>query len=184
MHMPKAAALLLLLPLLGCTTTSSERAWLGANAVEDAALLVDRVDQDGPADRSGLREGDTISALDGQPVASLAELRLAVDGRAPGSTVTLDVLRAGEPLALQVKLGKETVVSGGEFTLGLPLTLLALPEGDRSGFSLLGVGFFCDDARQRRLASAKRRGPLQEYWHLNLGVLSVRSGVRVVSQEP
>ena len=69
----------------------------------------------GPGNRAGLRPGDVVTAVAGQPVSTPGELRYLVSTFAPGSTVALKVLRAGEP--------DPTVVD---------VTLDALPEAPRT----------------------------------------------------
>jgi serine protease Do len=93
------------------------RAWLG---VEIRALREDEefrrltpglrdgvvvrgIVRDGPAAKSTLKLGDVITAVDGRPVATAQELRNAVRTKRAGSTVTLDVVRAGKPLQVQVR---------------------------------------------------------------------------------
>ena len=49
--------------------------------------------QNSPADRLGLREGDVIVKLDGVDVADTYELRNRILGMAPGTIVTITILR-------------------------------------------------------------------------------------------
>jgi serine protease Do len=56
------------------------------------------------ADKAGLRHGDTVIAVDGQPVKDARALIDAVSTRPPGTRVNLDVVRDGKPLGLKVKL--------------------------------------------------------------------------------
>ena len=51
----------------------------------------------GPGNRAGLRPGDVVTAVAGKPVTTPGELRYLVSTFAPGSTVSLNVLRPGEP---------------------------------------------------------------------------------------
>lgn len=48
---------------------------------------------DSPAARAGLRPGDEITALDGQPVSDLAELERRLSDRAAGDEVVLSIKR-------------------------------------------------------------------------------------------
>lgn len=66
------------------------------------AVEVVRVEADGPAARTGIRPGDLILALDGQPVAGIDDLQRRL-GSWPGATpVRVRVLRGGAPLEVVV----------------------------------------------------------------------------------
>jgi S1-C subfamily serine protease len=88
------------------STRASRRAWLGVNCVErDGRLVVVRVNEDGPAERAGLRPGDQILNLDGRPVHDLAEFyrRLWNEGP-PARRVTLEIRReAGNTQRLELQ---------------------------------------------------------------------------------
>jgi S1-C subfamily serine protease len=86
-------------------------ATLGVNArtVTDGArngALVLNVEPGSGAEQAGLQERDTIIAVDGEPVASSEELVVAVDARAPGDEVTLEVIRGGRSVEVQAVLGQ------------------------------------------------------------------------------
>ncbi len=79
-------------------------------------VLVMEVDEGSGADRAGLRPtrrdrrgrvviGDVIVAVDGQPVRSSEELRLRLEQRQPGETVSVTVDRDGRERDLEVRLG-------------------------------------------------------------------------------
>ncbi len=57
-----------------------------------------------PAESAGLRVDDLVVAVDGRPIASAAGLVAAVRGSAPGTLLTLEVVRAGETLEVPVTL--------------------------------------------------------------------------------
>jgi len=66
-------------------------------AKESGAMVIS-VEDASPAKRAGLREGDVIVALEGQPVAGVDDLhRLLTDARV-GVSCTLDVLRSTEKM--------------------------------------------------------------------------------------
>ena len=70
-------------------------------AKESGAMVIS-VEDASPAKRAGLREGDVIVALEGQPVAGVDDLhRLLTDARV-GVSCTLDVLRSTEKLEVRV----------------------------------------------------------------------------------
>ena len=66
--------------------------------------LVGDVTPDSPASRAGLQKGDIILAIDGKPVNNSAELRMHVSLMAPGTQVSVKVLRGGEDRTFNVTL--------------------------------------------------------------------------------
>ncbi|MEP7138082.1 MAG: S1C family serine protease [Caldimonas sp.] len=95
------------------------RAWLGIGAqavpLHDAAgqadpssrsgLLITSLASDGPAERAGLRIGDIVVRAAESAAASLRDLRAALSAHV-GRSVTLDVLRGGQPLELKTEVGE------------------------------------------------------------------------------
>jgi PDZ domain-containing secreted protein len=55
--------------------------------------VVEDVREDSPAEQAGLRQGDLITAIEGDPVKGPADLADAIAGREPGDRVTLTILR-------------------------------------------------------------------------------------------
>jgi len=80
---------------------------------EDAqgAVTVRRVLPGGAADKGGVREGDVITNVNGQSVRTIADLRAALQGAQPGSAVTLQVTRGGQPQTLTVTLTARPAVA-------------------------------------------------------------------------
>jgi serine protease DegQ len=76
------------------------------NLASDEGALIAKVESGGPADRAGLRAGDVVTAADGRPVRSGADLRNQIGLVRLGSAVKLDVLRGGRQLALTVKTAR------------------------------------------------------------------------------
>jgi len=68
--------------------------------------LVGDVSPNSPAQRSGLERGDIIEDVNGKPVADANDLRMRISMMAPGSDVTLKVLRNGAEREMAVKLGE------------------------------------------------------------------------------
>ena len=60
----------------------------------------------GPGEKAGIREGDIITAIDGQPVAGSTELTGIQRTYAVGDTVQVEVWRAGETVQLEVTFGE------------------------------------------------------------------------------
>jgi Do/DeqQ family serine protease len=59
-----------------------------------------------PGAKAGLKSGDVIVAIDGKAVQGPDDLTMDVISRAPGTTVTLDVVRNGQPMKVSVTLGQ------------------------------------------------------------------------------
>jgi len=59
-----------------------------------------------PADRAGVHMGDVVIAINGQPVDAVSALQARVAQFQPGETVRLGLVRYGEPVQVNVKLGE------------------------------------------------------------------------------
>jgi serine protease Do len=73
---------------------------------DTSGALAEDVDAGGPADKAGLKNGDVIRKVNGEPVNDAGQLTLLVTNLAPGSVATLDVIRDGQPLTIKVTLGE------------------------------------------------------------------------------
>jgi S1-C subfamily serine protease len=62
--------------------------------------------EDGPARKAGIRPGDVITAVDGQPVTAMETLRALITSLRPGQTVRLEGFRSGSPITFDVVLGE------------------------------------------------------------------------------
>ena len=95
------------------------RGWLGVGIQslnEDLAeamdldaregVMINSVQDDGPAAKAGARTQDVIVEFNGQPVRNSDQLRLAVARANPGSSSEMVVLRDGKRQTLRVKLGE------------------------------------------------------------------------------
>ncbi|MEY2597963.1 MAG: hypothetical protein RLZZ244_644 [Verrucomicrobiota bacterium] len=69
--------------------------------------LIIEVQPNSPAEKSGLRTYDVVTAVNGKKVEGTQELRLRIAGMLPGSKVTLQVVRDRKPLDLAVQLGEK-----------------------------------------------------------------------------
>ena len=80
---------------------------VGLDQVRDGAAvsggaLVRTVMAGGPAARAGLRPGDVITAVDGQAIASPAQLTQIVERSGVGRTLAVRIERQGQPLMLSI----------------------------------------------------------------------------------
>jgi len=90
-------------------------------------LLVQDVTAGSAAEQAGLRPGDIVTQLDGQPVATVSAFRNAVARKQPGASVQLELWREGKAQTVSVKLGEvpgaaDAAASGdtGDTTKGAP----------------------------------------------------------------
>ncbi|HET6183993.1 MAG TPA: trypsin-like peptidase domain-containing protein [Acetobacteraceae bacterium] len=93
---------------------SIPRGWLGVS-VENAerssdatpkGVLVAGVERGSPAARAGLRPGDVVVAVNGEAVNTSLGLVRDIAERAPGQSVTLEILRDGRTLSIRVVVGQ------------------------------------------------------------------------------
>jgi serine protease Do len=97
------------------------RAWLGVQQkdvtadlseqfglAEPRGVLINNVYKDTPAEKAGLKQGDIILSIDGQPVNSADELALKVAEIKPGTTVTLAVWRDKREIQVKATLAERT----------------------------------------------------------------------------
>ena len=59
--------------------------------------IIGRVEPGGPGAKAGLRQGDVVTAINGQAVTPDRTLSYLVANAAPGSTIRMDVIRDGRP---------------------------------------------------------------------------------------
>ena len=104
--------------------------------------LVSNVDPGGPADDAGLRTGDVIRKVDGQPIVASGDLPALIGQATPGAKVTLEVWREGKREELTARLGdaseKKAVQAkaddaAGKGRLGLALRPLQPQEKREAG---------------------------------------------------
>ena len=70
----------------------------------DGGLIVQEVEPNSPAAQSGLRPGDVITRLNGNPVRRANRFRNFVAASGPGSVIHLDTLSDGKPRRVNVRL--------------------------------------------------------------------------------
>ena len=127
---------------------SVSRGWLGVKIQpidEDTAAsiglaqakgaLVNEVTPGGPAAAAGIRNGDAVLTVDGQPINDSRDLARKVAALAPNKTVDVKVIRGGKEQVIPVKLG--TFPAGKELAkLEEPNKPAAVAEPNQLGLTL------------------------------------------------
>ncbi|MEU6313916.1 S41 family peptidase [Streptomyces sp. NPDC047014] len=161
----------------------------------DGAIAIDKVQPGGPAERAGLREGDRLLGVDGQPVTGMAVADVVALLRgAAGTPVRLDLSRDGagrtetvlrqqlrtEAVTVRQLAGEVTVIKVSSFTRGtgerVRAAVRAAPAGGGVLLDLRGNrGGLVDEAVAA--ASAFLDGGL-------VATYDVRGEQRVLNAEP
>jgi len=72
---------------------------------DGAGVLVESISPGHPADKGGIEVGDIITKVAGQSCTNRDILRSIVSIRKPGDTVTMNIIRNGESIVKEVRLG-------------------------------------------------------------------------------
>jgi serine protease Do len=115
------------------------------NIEQVTGALVSDVQPGGPGEKGGLRRGDVITSIDGEPVRDGNVLRNHVAGLQPGTRVELQVLRGGKPQSLTLTLGELAPARGPSDDADQPA------ERDGTGFGMAVQPLTKEQARQMEL---------------------------------
>jgi serine protease Do len=80
--------------------------------------VVTQVDPNTPGGKAGLKTGDVIAALNGQPVTDAGELQMQVGQKRPGDTIKLEVERDGKSISVPVTLEAMGAAAGDKSERG------------------------------------------------------------------
>ena len=103
-----------------------------------AGALVAQVEPGGPAAKAGIKAGDVVRSIDGQPVVASGDLPAYIAPLNPGRDVKLEVWRQGKPVDVTAKLGgaqkeQPQARAGDETAADKGKLGLALGEASRNG---------------------------------------------------
>jgi serine protease Do len=136
---------------------------------ETKGALLSDVEASGPAGKSGLRRGDIVLEMNGQPITDTRNFRLKISMTAPGTLVHLKVFREGTIKEYDVKLGElpnkeeKTNEGGGSPSAalqGLNVETLTPDIADSLGLPAKTTGVVVDSVEQGSAAAEAglRRG--------------------------
>jgi serine protease Do len=91
---------------------------LGENSLRGAVIA--GVQEGGPAAKAGLKKGDAITSVNGEPIKSATELTKKVQASAPGSSIKLAMVRDKKQSSLSVTLGQLTTQARPTPPAGMP----------------------------------------------------------------
>ncbi len=123
----------------------------GFSLPDTRGALVSQVLEDGPADKAGLEPGDVIRAVDGVVLQESSDLPPLIGGKAPGSSVKLQVLRDGKTFerTLQLSQLSETGLAANDDDGAAPDAKPSVGKGNPLG--VIGQDLTADDRKQMGL---------------------------------
>jgi len=128
--------------------TGEGNAWLGITLSEVTAekakelklpgeygAVIERVQEDSPAAKAGLAQGDVIVSFAGERIRSVAQLRRMVRETPAGRTVTLEVSRNGQTRSVSVKTGTARERAGA-WGFAMPKMDIRIPHFEMPQFDV------------------------------------------------
>ncbi len=113
---------------IGVTFLSQNNPALLRSFGADYGVVVNSVEGRSPADRAGLKMGDVILAIDGQPIHSGDELVQIVSNRKIGSELKMELLRNGKSLSTSVEVGDRNEIIAEQRAQNSPKVSPSAPE--------------------------------------------------------
>ena len=99
-------------------------------------VVVGGVSSNGPAEKAGMQAEDVIQSINGKPVDSLRDVRLAVGNLPVGSEATIGILRNNQPMNMRILIEEQT----GSKLLGIEVQGLDRENAKRLGLRSSAVG--------------------------------------------
>jgi serine protease Do len=113
--------------------------------------LVSDVQPDAPGAKAGLRTGDVITELNGQPVTDAGQLQMLVGQKRPGDTIHLQIVRDSKSISVPVTL---EVLGGDKGT--------EIASGEHKGRWGIKLGELTSDVRNELQAQGTLHGAVVE----------------------
>ncbi|MET3926162.1 Do family serine endopeptidase [Devosia sp. 2618] len=111
----------------------------GVGLSQPKGAIVSNIAPDGPAGPAGIKSGDIVTAVDGDPIDDALDLSRTIAGKSPDSTVELTVWRDGAETKLSVKLGtlSEAQVAQNDEGPAAPVPPAPVPVESSVGLTLV-----------------------------------------------
>jgi Do/DeqQ family serine protease len=125
---------------------------LGVNTLDGAVIAV--VQAGSPAEKSGIREGDVVTALNGRPIRHAAELRARLGLTAIGEDVDMRINRSGATRNVRTQIAPPDVSTGdGQAIAQLPgMRVIEIQRGSPLFQRLQGGGLVVSAVEQNSTA--------------------------------
>jgi serine protease Do len=81
---------------------------------QPTGALVGQVERNSPAEKSGIKSGDVITAVNGKKITDARELRLMIGSMAPGTKVEVQINREGQLKTFNVTLAEMPAAAAGQ----------------------------------------------------------------------
>jgi S1-C subfamily serine protease len=120
------------------STVSGEQAFLGVQPqTTDLGVLIQDVRPGSASYEAGLRDGDVIVQLDGQPVTSVAELVHLIRSKQPGEQVNIQFIRSNQSREAVAKLSGRKLSGERASRFKMMSRLGAIPSRRDDGFPVI-----------------------------------------------
>ncbi len=136
-------------PFLGIFMSEVPEEKLPQGVKKDSVVYIDRVMKESAAQKAGLKKGDIVVAVDGEPIVGgkkggpVAVLRRAIRKKKEGETIRLTILRGGERFDVQAVLGA--------------MVKIPAPERPHPGIKKVESAYSKEDSALYRLLSKSGR---------------------------
>lgn len=128
----------------------------GFNLPDTRGALVNDVQAGSPAEKAGIEPGDVIRAVNGMPINQSSDLPPIIGAMAPGTRVTLSVLRDGRERDISATLSQLDERAAQSATQGP--TPRAPSASSSNPLGLVGMDLDADDRRQAGLKAGEGVG--------------------------
>lgn len=149
--------------------------------IQNAAILVTKLETNAPARLAGLRKGDFVLELNHHPVTRLRDFCRIIDQSEPGTLLAVKTWRDGQVVEYAVPVGRETFRKGGTLSLAFPTVVHQWDLCPNPGFSLVVLGYEPNPGIRHELGN--NRETFDDEWTAYLVFVELTLGKHILSQE-